>query len=315
MPNIALIELLLQELQNSRTDIKAEAQLLVAQEKGLRKDDYIVSCNQRFIREYSRDLVSANVTELAGNQSILQLELSRSGLYDHLPEGIFFLPIQRTKNNISAVDMVVDYKENKKKEENIRRFFLPFENDFFLQRIEVEEQETLLLKGLQLGYLNDYFIRFWNLPTSIPKHFIAPLILLLPYAYKIAGNRQLMAESLEQILNEPVRINCKKAPVEDASGIQIPALGETELGLNFVCGDSFTEDTPVFELEIGPLQDSRVTDYLAGGNRFVLLETFAKFFVPAGVDTTVSLILPPEKKNMVLVKGEEPVLGYSSFLE
>ena len=259
--------------------------------------------------------MSANLTELAGNQSMLELELSRSGLYDHLPEGIFFLPLQRTKNNFSVIDMVVDFKENKKKEENIRRFFLPFENDFFLQRVEVEEQETLLLNGLQLGYLNDYFIRFWNLPTSIPKHFIAPLILLLPYAYKIAGNRELMAESLEQILNEPVRIILKRAPVEDASGIQIVALGDTELGLNFVCGDSFDEDTPVFEIEIGPLQASRVTDYLQGGNRFALLETFGKFFVPVGVDTTVSLILPPEKKNMVLAKDEEPVLGYSSFLE
>ena len=314
MPNAALIELLLQELQNSSCDIKAEAQLLVAQERGLRKDDYLVSCNHRFTREYSRDLVSGNLAEL-GNQSILRLELSRSGLYDHLPEGIFFLPLQRTKGNISAVDMVVNYKENKKKEESIRRFFLPFENDFFLQRVGVEEQETLLLKGLQLGYLNDYFVRFWNLPTSIPKSFIAPLILLLPYAYKIAGDLKLMAQSLEQILNEPVRIWKKKAATEDASMISIPALGETELGLNFVCGDTFVEDTPAFEIEIGPLQGSRVTDYLPGGNRNILMETFTKFFIPAGVDTTVSLVLPPEKRSMILAGDDEPVLGYSTFLE
>lgn len=315
MPNAALIELLLQELQNSNRDIKAEAQLLVAQEKGLRNDDYIVSCNHRFTREYSKDVISANLAELAGNQSILKLELSRSGLYDHLPEGIFFLPLQRAKGNMSAADMVVNYKENKKKEEGIRRFFLPFENDFFLQRVEVEEQETLLLKGLQLGYLNDYFIRFWSLPTSIPKSFIAPLILLLPYAYKIAGDIDLMAQSLEQILNEPVRIRRIKAPIEDASAIWIPTLGETELGINFVCGETFVEDTPVFEIEVGPLQDSRITDYLDGGNRNILMETFTKFFVPAGVDTTVSLILPPEKRHMILAGDDELVLGYSSFLE
>jgi hypothetical protein len=315
MSSIELIELLRQELQNSLCDIKAEAQLLMAQEKGLRSDDYMISCNKRFIREYSRDLVSANLIELTANRSILQVQLSRTGIYDQLPEGIFFQSPQRSNHSVTAADMVLDYKENKKKEEDIRRFFLPFENDFFLQRIKLEEQETLLLQGLQSGYLNDYFMRFWNLPASIPSAFVAPLILLLPYAYKIAGNRDLMAQSLEQILNEPVFIDKKRAPKEDAKSIAIPVLDEAQLGVDFVCGEAFIEDSPVFEIEIGPLQNSRIADYLEAGPRCVLIETFTRFFVPAGVDSIITITIPVERRNMIIAKDNEPVLGYSTFLE
>ncbi len=314
MPNAQLIEKLIQEFQTSAWDIKAEAQIVLAQDKGLRPDEYLVSCNKRFVREYSRDVVSANLMEALANQALLKIELSRSGIYDQLPEGMFFQSAQRSKNNVTVADMALDYKQNKKKEEEIRRFFLPFENDFFLQRIGLEEQETILLEGIQSGYLNDYFIRFWNLPPSIPKSFMAPLILLLPYAYKIAGDRELITESLEQILQEPIRINRKKAPTEDASTLDIPALGNADLGLNFVCGEVFMENTPVFEIEIGPLQNSLVTDYLKGGSRYILMETFTRFFIPVGVETIISLVIPAEKRNMVIAKGDEPVLGYSSYL-
>jgi hypothetical protein len=309
-----LLEQLQLEMQNAGWDVKAEPQLLLALEKGMLPDDFLVSCDGLFRREYSRDVISAELKEDAHKHALLELHLSRSGLYDQLPEGLFFQAAQRGSGK-GAADMVSDYKYNKKKEEEIRRFFLPFENDFFLQRIQVEKEEAMLLEGLKSGILNDYFIKFWDLPSSIPKTFVIPFILLLPYAYKIAGNIALTSECLQQLLREEVAIQQKQENITDAYSVETPLLGDAQLGVDMICGAQFWEGTPYLDVQVGPLKRSNIADYLEGGNRYVLLETFNRFFIPAGVDTIVSVKVQPARINMVLAENDGPVLGYSTILE
>ena len=312
MNNLELIQSFQRDMQQATCDAKAEVLLQLALEKGLRKDHFMVNCTRLFRREYSRDVVSSELKEDPAKQPLLQVMLSRGGLYDQLPEGLFFqLSPSRNKN---IAELATEYKYNKKKEAEIRRFFQPFENDFFLQRINIEEEEMVLLEGLQSGMLNDYFIRFWDLPVTISKKVLAPLILLLPYASKIAGDWSLTEQSLQLILQEPVTINKKQAVMGDASGIQPPALGESIVGLDMVCGDHFWEDAPVIEITIGPLQYSKVSEYLVNGSRYVLLQTFNRFFIPAGVDIIFTIQVAPEERHMKMVRGAEPVLGYSSYI-
>jgi len=314
MPNSPFIEVLQKEMQEAACDVRAEAQLLMAFDRGLWPEHFMVSCNKRFKREYSKDVVLAEIKEDAAKQNLLHIQLSRSGIYDQLPEGLFFQSSQREKRNNTVASMATDYKTNKKKEEDIRRFFQPFENDFFLQRIWLEQEETSLLEGLQAGNLTDYFIQFWNLPVSIPKKFISPLILLLPHVYKISGDLRLTAQSLHQILGETVHLKKRSKGFEDARMITPPVLGDSQLGLNMVCGDTFLEDTPLIEIEIGPLQSSQVSDYLEGGNRYILMETIIRFFIPVGIETILSIKVPADKQHMVIERGAEPVLGHSSCL-
>ncbi len=295
-----MIEQLQLEIQQAGWDVKAEPQLLLALEKGLLQDDFMISCDGLFRREYSRDIALAAIKDDARKQAVLELHLSRSGLYDQLPEGLFFQLPQRSSKGMVATDMAADYKHNKKKEEEIRRFFLPFENDFFLQRMQVENEEAMLLQGLQSGILNDYFIKFWDLPLSIPKNFMIPLILLLPYAYKIAGDIALTAECLQQLLGEKVHIQQKQGSLLDAPPAGVPAMGDGLLGVDLVCGDQFWDGTPYFSIEIGPLNKSMIADYLEGGERFTLLETFNRFFIPAGIDTVLSVNVHTERFHMVL---------------
>lgn len=305
-----LIECLQKEMQLTSADIKAEAQLFVAQSRGLQPHHYLVSCERRFRREYSRDIAGTEMKEDAKKQTYLEISLSRSGIYEQLPEGLFFPPAPPAKN---VNDLATEYRTNQKKQSAIRKFFQPFEHDFFLQRLNIEMEENLLLEGLQSGILNEYFIKFWGLPASVPSHLLSPLILLLPYAHKIAGDTQLTASCLEQILREKVIIT-RKNSIQQACNIQTPALGEAALGLDFVCGNTFVEDTPLFDIQVGPLKHSVVSEYLAGGHRAKLLETFYRFFIPAGVDVNLQVQIAPEKKQMELGEQEAFILGYSSYL-
>lgn len=314
MNSHSLIELVQQEMKELGCDAKAEPQLALALEKGLSPDDFMVNCDQLFVREYSKDLVGIELKEDPAKRKLLQIHLSRSGIYDQLPEGLFFQQYQKRGNRIAAADMAADHKMNKKKEEEIRRFFLPVENDFFWQRIQLEQEEGKLLEGMQSGILNDYFVEFWNIPRSIPRIFIAPLILLVPYAHQVAGNLQLTAECLEQLLLEPVKVSQKRSVSTLTPSVLSPGLGETRLGTDMLCGEEFWEDCPVIEFTIGPLQRSDISDYLEAGSRFELLETFSRFFVPAGLDIEFSIRLSVEKQNMNMEMENAPVLGFSSVL-
>jgi hypothetical protein len=273
-----------------------------------------VCCNNLFTREYSRDLIQSEIKEDERKATLLEIQLSRGGIYDQLPEGFFFQHREQKQRTLAAADMASDYKENKKKEAGIRRFFLPFENDFFWQRLQLEQEESRLLEGLQSGILNDYFTEFWNISGTIPKKFTAPLILLLPYAHRIAGNISLTAECLEQLLAEEVQVSVKKSFHTHSESVSSSGLGDSQLGLDMLCGQDFREDSPLIQFEIGPLEGSAVSDYLQGGSRFELLETFSRFFVPAGMDVQFEVRVQKQEENMFMERGNYPVLGYSTVL-
>ncbi len=245
------ISSLQKEFGESAWDIKAETQLLLALNKGLSGDDFMICCDHFFKREYSKDVFSTTLKEDTKKQALLELHLSRTGLYDQLPEGLSFQMPQKESGQFSVYDSAQEYKQNKKKEEEIRRFFLPFDNSFFHQRLQLEQEESTLLEGLRTGVLNDYFITFWNLPTSIPRMFMMPLILLLPHAHKIAGNLDLTAQCLGYLLKEEVHLFQKSAVLSTTQNFQFSFLGEGQLGTNMVCGEDFFEDNPVIEIEIG----------------------------------------------------------------
>jgi hypothetical protein len=313
MENTHLIEVFASEIKNSNCDFKPEPAFLLASERGLFTDEFIISCDKLFHREYSKDIYSLNEIEDGRKQQTLQVNLSRAGIYDQLPEGLFFQLPHGTEKPTQVGQMAAYYKLNKKKEEEIRRFFLPFENDFFRQRLMIEDEETALLEGLQSGILTEYFISFWNLPSSIPKRMLVSLIRLLPYAYKVSGNLELTAQCLEQILGEKVEMAGRIISNAEIRDIDAPLLGEAQLGRDMICGNAFREDNAVVEISIGPLQNSNVSDYLQEGSRWELVETFNKFFIPLEEDIIVNIIPAPEKSYMV-TNSMESILGYSTVL-
>ncbi len=314
MDNQAMIELFQRELQRLVCDVRAETLFALGMEQGLSADDILVGFDKLFFREYSKDIASAEIKEDAARRTLLQVHLTRCGIYDLLPEGLFFQPSESASHHTAAIDMASDYQANKRKEEAIRRFFLPMENELFWQRIQVEQEESRLLEGLQAGMLNDYFVRFWGIPGSVPHECVVPLLILLPHAYKIAGDLFLTGQCLQQLLQEEAVV--RLAPISrcDLPAGQAVALGEFRLAVDMTCGSEFWEDHPVVECMIGPLVGSRLQDYLEGGRRFSLLQTFERFFIPAGVDMKLTVLLPEERQHMVLRAGEEPLLGFSSVL-
>jgi hypothetical protein len=314
MENRQTIQKVNDELQQRPSDIKAEAWLNQALENGLLPSDFVVINNRFFEREFTQDISRTNIVEADWLNHYLEVQLSRPGLYDMLPEGLFFQPKAADMQRVlSVAEMAAQYRVNKIKEREIRRFFQPVENEFFYQQVQLEQEEVWLLDGLKGGKLNRFFLQFWDLPAALDVSLALSLLILLPYAHQICGHTGLMQEVLGLLLQEPVFIK-KGRPQPTAVNDLVQPLGMQALGDTMVCGTEFMEDYPVLEYQIGPLKNSTVTSYLAGGENELLIQTFNRFFAPLDADIIVNIEIEKSQTTMEMSETVQPVLGYTSVL-
>lgn len=296
--------------------IKAETSVANIIASGYEREALLVGARHFFDREYTQDIVAASMIDNKWQSSLLQLQLSRPGFYDMLPEGLFFQPVSNTEYNtgIGVAEMAALYRQNKTKEKGIRNFFQPFEHAGFFQQLQLEEEERNLLQGLEKNLLHRHFCRFWDLPLSLSEQAIGIFIVLIPYAHRICGNLPLMQECLELLLEEKVTIHYTAPQLTPVSFATDNLLGQQLLGENMVCGDSFMEDYPAFKYEIGPLQQTKITDYLPGGIADLMIQTFNRFFLPVEASSEAEIEITSAINGMVLHPEEAPILGYSSQL-
>lgn len=314
MEKEALILALAAQLKEQEADIKAEAFIAHAMRHGFNKKDLLIQADSFFSRTYDRDMTGA---ELAGNNpydSYLKLQLTRPGFYDMLPEGLFFQPGKTADRSENVLEMVAAYRSGKTKEKDIRTFFRPFENEFFQQQLQLEEEETKLLDGLNEGAMQEFFREFWGLPVALSPVVLTSFLLLIPYAHRIAGDLDLMQQSLHMLLGETTQIRRRRAPVGQVPEQLGKALGVGELGNDTVCGAEFMEDYPVLEYIIGPLQQTGVSSYTEGGINYVLIDTFNRFFAPVEADIIVTVEIDRSSAVMRFDEESEVVLGYSTVL-
>lgn len=308
------ISQLQKEILSDFLDIKAESILAIALDKGFKEDEFVIAFESLFNRPYSRDILHTELEDTVGFRDYLQLHVSRNGLHDLVPEGLFYQPEEIKYKDLDAALMAAEYQKNKKKEKEIRRFFMPFENAFFSELVHLEREETQLLEGMGSGILNEYFMEFWGISASIPFEYITPLISLLPHATKITGNLPLIGQCLEKILSENVQVSIKQSSVNQTDRIYQKGLDEGKLGMDSVLGGDFFEDVPQVEVSIGPLQNSYIQEYLEKGNKESFLKTFYSYFLPAEAEVSTYIKVKCENQHMYLGPQDEPVLGYTSVL-
>ncbi|MBN9384134.1 MAG: type VI secretion system baseplate subunit TssG [Chitinophagaceae bacterium] len=293
--------------------LKAEALLAHIIGEGYPREDFAVGTGDFFQRAYHNDVTGAEFHEDEWLNGMIHVQLSRPGFYDMLPEGLFFQPAGVEYNNAMGVpEMAALYRWNRTREKGVRRFFQPFEHAGFYQQLQLEEEEKSLLRELEKGALHRYFRTFWDLPAEMDDNAAGYLILLIPYAHRIVGCLSFMQRCLALLLDETVEIRVMPPTVTLIEG-QLGLGGQT-LGNDMVCGSSFFEGYPVYKYIIGPLEQEKVSAYLPEGDRYIVLETFNRFFVPAEAGTVTEIEIDRTRTEMRLEPGNEPLLGYSSIL-
>jgi len=297
-------------------DIKAEVIAAEVIQNGLNPAEIVIIPDGSFKRKFSKDILQAEVIKSENGQKVLGIHVTRDGLYDSLPEAIFHE--QSHQPIISGHEMAKLSKMQKLEEKEARLFFLPFENELYYQRIQLELEERKILHRFSENLFDDSYPQFWKLDRSLPKKLVSRFVLILHLTHKIVGNLDLTEKCLEVILEEKVKINVirnrhsKNVPaVSDTKKLE--GLGYTGLGENFICGDYKSDSDPVMEFIIGPLQNSSVEDYLENGSYLRFLNCFYSFFVPVEMEP-VTLVKVSEDQQQFTLNDTlcNVILGYNS---
>ncbi len=298
-------------------DIKAEVLIADLMENGLSPEDFVVIPTGSFRRRFSSDIKKAETLRLNNNQQLLTVQINRDGIYDSLPEGLFHTaPDQPFRE---STEMSQDSKKMRLEEKESRAFFVPFENEIFLQRTALETGERKILNRFRESLFDEIFPEFWNLDKSLNPLFVAGLVQLLHFAHWIAGNPTLTARSLELIIGERVRVHVvpsgKSKESEKKDAVDNILLGSARLGMDFVCGSRFDDLLPAMEFVIGPLQQGRIHDFLETGDTTKFLNVFYNYFLPVGTDVKTTVLISGEQQGFVL-SGREfaPSLGYDTTI-
>jgi hypothetical protein len=300
------------------SDIRAEVLLADLILAGLSPADLLIFFNSSFKRGYSDDILKAEKLPLNNGKEILGISLARDGLYDLLPEGLFHTSPDTASSSVKG--MAADSKKDSKIEEETRKFFLPFENEFFYQRILLELQERSILQKLNDNNLEDFFIDFWKIDRSLPKELIVKLSAVLPFIRDIVGDFKMTSNCLGAILGEEVThtIQYTSKPYIESVIDQADdgcCLGRTYLGVDSVIGSHSPESCKLIRFSIGPLKMTGIDPYLEKGDIARFIHCFFSYFIPMEMDAEFDVIMPKELQQFVLdSEGAHPIMGYSTVI-
>ncbi len=267
-----------------------------------------------FKRSYQSELDQVEVLEnrKAGEQSVF-FSIHREGLYDMLPEGLFHKNLIKTKH-IDTEESVQELKMHQEEEKHARHFFLPLEQEFYQQRIQIEIEEQKSLVGVSEFIINELIANFWKINFPLEHDQALCLAYMLPMMHRIVGNFELTARSLEIILQAPVRLNTRN-PRDEKILLGKNKVGYFSLGENFILGDVLSKEVNDLTLAIGPISGEELLYFLPGGKKQALLDLLAGYFIPAEIDWETELLVNTEEEKFELATGPEMgLLNYTTVI-
>ena len=91
-------------------------------------------------------------------------------------------------------------------------------------------------------------------------------------------------------------------------------LGGSHLGKDMVCGGRSEDLFTVMEFEIGPLEHTRIEDYLESGRITRFLDVFFSYFVPLEEIPSVKIKGYAARQEFVLSESGQTFLGFNTIL-
>ena len=306
-PDAEILENIFSELISVYENLKAEVLIAEIQEKSeLTIDDFVIANKSTFSRPYRRDIIS--VDNLI-NENKITFNLSRNGIYDTLPEGLFHVP----KGNQDANAYIARRKTVKREEQDARAFFAPFENEFFYQKLNVENRERDLLNDFY-NLNDDFLINFWQIDRQFPEEYILKLIKLIPFSHEIAGDFELTRLCLEEILEDKVTFKRKyesetKAKPKNKKNNRNNGF---QLGVDSVLTTEKNEVlSPVLEVKIGPISEKKINNYIKKDGVLKFINTFYDYFIPMEIDVRTKFIVT-NNEGFLLDDSNGVIMGIST---
>lgn len=310
------LALLKSSLRQLPLDVRPEVVLVNAlRHRLLSIKDVFIRSTGTFQRSYSTDLDKVEKREREHGVPYYYLNVTREGIYDTLPEGLFHQTLKKDAR-IDTERAVQELELHRQEEKAARQFFLPLEQEFYQLQMLAEWQESnLLLSSLDRPQY-DALIDLWNLPAGLTTYQIVMMLHVIPLLHRVVGDETATSHLLSLVMELPVAVKAHQHTARRTDTVPLPALGEFQLGKDSILGDIIEDYHPNYQLIVGPIKKEYITDYLPGGRGRQTLIRLCAFFLPCQSDISLTIEIEPRASGFVLKQSseEEGYLGYTTFL-
>lgn len=263
---------------------------------------------------YDIEKVSLMYPYLHPENPLLNVESGRPGIYDALPENLFYAADrsfrERDKNQI-----LQRMKENRQAEEDVRRFFRLFEVESDAFRCYLQNKELKYDKRHTYGEFASVFGPYWEVLSLMKPYEALRFLKVAPHIAVLRGSWREAAEAVSFIMN--VQVDFERTMVRRKVEKEFaPLLSEMRLGENSVLamGDAEEVET-VAKVTVSGLDVDACRDFFRGRDREKILRYLAELFLE--VNTPVRIVINPAEECREFcmgVPGKEAFLGVNTVL-
>lgn len=257
--------------------------------------DIVIRSKGLFYRKYSKDTLNINAD--INNPDVLNIDISRDGFYDVLPESI----THNYRNRDQREDAVQEFKIRKKEEKEARHFYNPLENEFFRFRHEVEKYESEFFSTINSNGIADIIRLILGIEDTIPDILTVKMFYALMKQKGSTGHDiPNICKILENILGEKVTYTSTNITLEHVFDIAEDT-SDMIMGINTTLASSEKIFLKKYTFNIGPLTNpDRLPDYFQGHVLECFLNAFFNLFIPFQTQFEFKTILNMEDEQFAM---------------
>ncbi|WP_313376261.1 hypothetical protein [Chishuiella sp.] len=266
-------------------------------------------------RPYLKDIKSVSATYYDFDEENILIESYRESIYDYLPEGLFHQPSLGISNtNIEKI--VAEIKKQKVIEENARKFFQPFELEFFNTGILALLKETEFDISHKFESVIEIISEFWPLLKQVDSETAKIFFYILPFLHEVRGNAKWISDFLSAFNNVPVCISFSANEIDEQDDLEKnTVLGTAKLGITLIPNGKHHDGERNWVVNIGPIPYNKIYRYVEGHPFRKLLQNIYDYLMPISVKIFENFITQRNENSFVLGDNKNNSrLGYSTFI-
>jgi len=300
------------------TDFKAETVATRLLNYGLKPEQVLFKRKGANKRGVSKDIltVSANQNRYDNIEESIEIEILRNGIYDSLPEGLFYKAGSNPKSR-SKEQILEEIRKRREEEFFNRRFFQPFEEEIDRSLMMIQLKEVGFDKKNTNSEFINIFNAYWPLIKQIDLRRATIFIEIIPLIHKIRTSHIEIAKAMALVFELPVSIKTHQNIQPMDQNTQY-TLGNIKLGENFTTNGNLNDRINNVTIYIGPMSIKKYSDFNHKGCDAKILTCLTDMLFPANCKVFTKYSITEEDAKFKLSNPNlktNTFLGINTFLK
>lgn len=292
------------------TDYKAESIAAQLIGNGLLPDHLVLKRVGASKRGVAKDVYNIQQFDFDNASKQYEIAINRDGIYDKLPEGIFYKSTRAPK---SQSDILAEIARNRQEEFYNRRFFQPLEEEIDRSNLLTHLKELSFDKKNSHHEYKSIFQSFWPHIIKMEARKAAIFLDIIPLIYHIRTQNKLIAQALSLMFEVPIVVETHYGEIEikTLNGI---TLGKAKLGKDFTTSGKHDDRHKNAIIKIGPITTDQHQQFYEGSENWEILHELIQMVFPANCIATTEFIIEKEEASFSLQSNTNCLLGINTVL-